>query len=70
MGVEGAEVPYVPRCSSHAQPSPRAASPPEGTSVMTDHPESMASRGFAPGYTFHAVWINNDTRPPLQHHTA
>ena len=42
------------RCSPHAQPSPRAASPPEGTSVMTDHPEPTASRGFTPGHTFHA----------------
>lgn len=58
------------RCSSQAQPSPRVASPPEGTSVMTDHPEPMASRGFTPGHTFHTVRTNSDTRPPLQHHTA
>lgn len=53
------------RCSSHAQPSARAASPPEGMSAMTDHPESRASRGFTPGYISHAVWTNHDTHPPL-----
>ena len=63
------QVQSMHRCS-HAQPSPRAASPPEGMSAVTDHPESRASRGFTPGYISHAVWTDHDTRPPLQHHTA